>query len=216
MKNDLIYPIFIECCQYTTDPYWVSIFGDLAYGRTPYGVYISKGFLCCNYKTKGFSYKIEKKDPDVMFKEVYGLLTTKMGLHSFAEKEDQKVLFYGSINVDKQNWGNIRKKHTKEILIEKFILEMKNKHNINLNDARKLFSLVCIALLFKTILTTDVVYNAGRISSIDGIKFTENNVEVERDIFQHEIKYVIPELIESNLMLNNWVKYLKELRKNML
>ena len=63
IKREIIYPIFLECCQFTDDKFWENVFEDLAYGKTPYGTYISKDFLCCSYKKKEFSYKIEKKLP---------------------------------------------------------------------------------------------------------------------------------------------------------
>ena len=53
----------MECSQFITDKFWENIFEDLAYGKSPYGTYISKGSLTCKYKDKEFIYKIEKKDP---------------------------------------------------------------------------------------------------------------------------------------------------------
>ena len=58
---ELIYPFFIDCCKYTDDIFWKFVFEDLAYGKTPYGIYLTKNFLCCNYKGKEFSYKIDSK-----------------------------------------------------------------------------------------------------------------------------------------------------------
>ena len=77
IKKDIVYPIFIECLQFTEDIFWENIFEDLAYGKTPYGTYISKDFLCCKYKKKDFSYKIERKDPKILYEEVYNLLANK-------------------------------------------------------------------------------------------------------------------------------------------
>ena len=37
------------------------IFEDLAYGKTPYGAYFNKDFLCCSFKGKEFSYKLDFK-----------------------------------------------------------------------------------------------------------------------------------------------------------
>ena len=65
IKREIVYPIFLECCQFTDDKFWENVFEDLAYGKTPYGTYISKDFLCCSYKKKEFSYKIEKKLPHI-------------------------------------------------------------------------------------------------------------------------------------------------------
>ena len=47
---ELVYPFFLKCCEYTDDIFWKFVFEDLAYGKSPYGTYITKNFLCCNYK----------------------------------------------------------------------------------------------------------------------------------------------------------------------
>jgi hypothetical protein len=61
VKKEIIYPIFLECCQYADDTFWENIFEDLAYGKSPYGTYISKDFLCCGYKKKSLVTKLRKK-----------------------------------------------------------------------------------------------------------------------------------------------------------
>ena len=75
LKKEIIFPVFLNCIQYITDSFWVNIFEDLAYGITPYGSYISKSFLCCNYKDKEFSYKIERKEPEQLYNDVLFLLS---------------------------------------------------------------------------------------------------------------------------------------------
>ena len=86
VKREIIYPIFLECCQFADDIFWETIFEDLAYGRAPSGTYISKDFLNCSYKNKEFSYKIERKDPENIYNDIYKLLTEKLGILSQKEK----------------------------------------------------------------------------------------------------------------------------------
>ena len=45
IKNELVYPIFLKCCEISDDDFWKYVFEELAYGRSPYGTYIKKGFL---------------------------------------------------------------------------------------------------------------------------------------------------------------------------
>ena len=74
--NKLVYPIFLKCCKFSHDNFWKFILEDLAYGNCPYGTYIVKNYLCCNYKGKEFSYKIDsKKKPDIVYSEIYDILT---------------------------------------------------------------------------------------------------------------------------------------------
>ena len=89
IKKEIVYPVFLECCEFATDSFWDNVFEDLAYGKTPYGTYINKNFLCCSYKNKEFSYKIERKEPIELYTDIYDLLTKKLGIMSHKEKIDQ-------------------------------------------------------------------------------------------------------------------------------
>ena len=82
----LVYPIFLNCCQYTDDIFWEDIFADLAFGKPPCGTYLSKDFLCCSHKQKEFNYKIENKDSVTVYKEVFYLLRNRLGIFSRQEK----------------------------------------------------------------------------------------------------------------------------------
>ena len=72
--------------------------------------------MCCNYKGKEFSYKIEiTKQPEVLFDEIYNLLHTKFGLLSDKDKIKKRQIF-DSINDNKDwnnNWNSIKKKNIK-------------------------------------------------------------------------------------------------------
>jgi len=128
IKREIIYPIFLECCQFTDDKFWENVFEDLAYGKTPYGTYISKDFLCCSYKKKEFSYKIEKKLPKDVYNDVYDLLTNKLGLLSPLEKSKKRKIFKDieeDITESRKNWNDIKKKNIKELLIELYVARMK-------------------------------------------------------------------------------------------
>ena len=100
----IVYPIFLECCQYTNSIFWENIFENLAYGKAPYGSYISENFLCCSYKQKEFNYKIEKKDSETVYKEVFSLLTNSLGIFSQQEKVEN------DIKNSRKNWNDIKKK----------------------------------------------------------------------------------------------------------
>ena len=57
--------------------FWENIFENLIYGKVPYGSYISKNYICCNYKRKEFSYKIdETKDSKILYDEIYNLFSS--------------------------------------------------------------------------------------------------------------------------------------------
>lgn len=216
IKREIIYPIFLECCQFTDDKFWENVFEDLAYGKTPYGTYISKDFLCCSYKKKEFSYKIEKKLPKDIYNDVYELLTNKLGLLSPLEKSKKRKIFKDieeDITESRKNWNDIKKKNIKELLIELYVARMKNKHSLTLKQARYLLSIIFVGMIFKVITNKDVDYKNGKIENIDGIEISHKKIDVKKDLYNLDNNFTPTIILDKNLMYDNWEKYLKELKK---
>lgn len=215
-KKEIIYPIFLECFQFIKDTFWENIFEDLSYGKCPYGTYINKGFLCCNYKGKEFNYKLEKKNPEQLYKDTYNLLVKKIGLQSQRDKIKNKTNFQNIENEIKEyrkSWNTIRKKNIKDLLIEKYIIDMKHKYNLSIAQCRKLHSYINIAIILKSISSKDIDYKDGVITDIKGISFEKNKIIYEKDIYNFDKESRNCILIEKNYMSDTWDKYLIYLRK---
>jgi hypothetical protein len=218
VKKEIIYPIFLECCQYATDTFWINIFEDLAYGKTPYGTYISKDFVCCNYKNKEFSYKIEKKDSKQLYDDIYLLFAKKLGLLSQIDKINKKIDFDNieeEIKEYKKSWVNIKKKNIKDLFIENYVIDMKKTHNLTIKQARYLLSTIFIGMIFKIITSKDIDYEDGKIKEIKGISFKNKKIILEKNI--HNVEPVLTPviIIQSNLLSDNWSKYLEKIKKNL-
>lgn len=215
IKREIIYPIFLECIQYCTDNFWENVFEELAYGKTPSGTYINKGFLCCSFKDKEFSYKIERKEPNILYDDIYKLLNEKLGILSGKERIQKKIAFYElekSIKESRSDWSSIRKKNIKDILYGKYVVDMGKKYNLSQPQMRQLFSLILLSMMFKTITSKDVEYDNGRIINIDGIEFEEGKIDLKRSLCN---KVDISNNVIENkvkIMSDNWTKYLKEIR----
>jgi len=215
VKREIHWPIFLDCTRYCTDIFWENIFEELAYGKAPYGTYISKGFLCCAHKGKEFSYKIDKEteDSQTLYNNVYNLLSKKLEVLSQKEKAEKKVAFYNiekDIMNSRQDWTSIRRKNIKDILYEKFVIDMKHKYSLNNKQCKYLMSVIAISILFKTISAKDVQYTGEKIESISGITFSKGKIILERPMCVsggNIGKEVVKDEEDDFYMHKNWNKY---------
>jgi len=216
VKKEIIYPVFLECCEFSEDTFWKNVFEDLSYAKCPYGTYITKDFFCCNYKNKEFSYKIEKKEPKVLYNDIYDLLSKKLGLLSHKDKIKKKIYFSileNEIKENRKNWSNIRKKNIKDLLIENYVIEMKKKYSLSIKQTRDLLSSIFIGMVFKVITVKDIEYSDGIIKNIDGISFKNKHIIFDRDIYDFDINITPYIIVDKKSMSDNWDKYLDMLRK---
>lgn len=214
MKREIIYPFFIECCKFTNDIFWKSIYEDLAYGITPYGTYINKDFLTCNYKDKEFIYKIQKKDPKELYNDIYNLFKNKLSLMSRNEIIKKKNDISISQEQTYEEWSDIKKKNLKEVLIEKYAINMSNKHNLTIVQTKYLMSLIFLSFVFKIITANDIIMKNGKIESINGIEFEKGKINLKKSFYNTNYN-MSPCIVldKAILMSEEWNKYLNALRK---
>lgn len=219
VKREILYPVFLECCQFADDVFWENIFEELAYGKAPYGTYISKGFLCCSYKNKEFSYKIERKDPKILYDDIYKLLTEKLGILSHKEKAQKRLDFHElekNIKQSRQEWASIRRKNVKDIMYEKYVIDMKRKYSLTTKQCKYLLAIILLSIMFKTITSKDIIYKDDKIQNIAGLEFAKGKVILKRPLCSTtETISDTPDLedIEIKTMGQNWERYLKNLRE---
>ncbi len=168
--KEIIYPHFLHCCQETEDLYWKYIFEDLSYGRAPYGVYFTKGFMCCGFKGKEFSYRVDPNIPiPQLFKEVKTILKSKLGIQSSSDilssrEKFEKTSERLALN-ECDDWNLIKKKEVKCLLLENFIISQSK--SLNRMQQKKLLSSLMLAIQLKIINNEDIIINEGRIVEID-------------------------------------------------
>lgn len=214
--SDIEHPIFISASIYTPNAFWKSIFKELAFGRTPLGAFISKGYLCCNYKNKEFSYKIDNKaDPESAYNDVYYLLSEKLGLLS----SDTKVELFNSVRdnlrktVNVTSWSSIRKKSMKDSMVENYIVSSRVAYGLSLVQAQNVWNLINLGLCVKNLQSCDIVLKNNKIDSIRGISFYPKRVVLNMNVF--DIKYqnflIKPPKRES--LSEKWDKFKTDLNK---
>jgi hypothetical protein len=189
IKRDIIYPIFLKTIQYTEDNFWKDTFENLSYAICPSGSYISKGFLCSSMKGKEFVYKFIDKEPERIYNDIYSLLKLKLNIMS---KNERSILLKEFEEVEENirkiktcTWNEIKKKGTKDILLQNFLIEMKKKHELRIGQIKKLYNLINLCMILKSISTCDIDYTDGEIKSINGITFTKGKYKVDIDIYKN-------------------------------
>lgn len=222
IKKEIVYPVFLECCQYSEDAFWETIFEDLAYGKAPYGSYINKDSLCCGYKEKEFSYKISRKDPKELYEDIYKLFTEKLGILSQKERIKQKISFCQlekTIRESRNEWSGIRKKNIKDVMYEKYVIEMKKKFSLTTKQMKYLLSLLIIAIMFKAIISKDISFDGNKIDHIKGLSYENGEFVLARPFSMGgDLTESLPEKEETpngKIKLSaQWDKFLKNLRKH--
>lgn len=190
IKKDIIYHVFIECLKYCENKFWSSIFEDMAYGKAPNGTYIHKNFFCCNYKGKEFSYKIEEIDSETIYNDIFNLLTKKLKILSEEDRKNQILDFMkieNEMNDQKYDkWSSIKKKSTKDSLIENFIIEKKKINDLSEKQVKILQKQINLGLIFKTISHKDIILKDGRIDKINDLDFYKKEFKINRDLIKSE------------------------------
>ena len=216
MTRDLLYPIFIDISKEESDNFWKYIFEDLAFGICPYGTYMNKGFLCCNFKGKEFNYKIDLNNAELSQKNVKNLLRNKLGLTS---STDRITMLQDFVKTESElqemmnlKWSYIKKKSIKDFLIENYIIKMKKEYNLNEKQVRKLYFYIQTGLLFRFITSKDIEYTNGVIEGINGIEFSNGDILYKKDIEEMENSSNKIKFIEKSNVLTLWYDFLNNIK----
>lgn len=215
MKRELlIYPFFLECCQFAEDKFWKNIFEDLAYGITPYGTYIHKDFLTCNFKDREFVYKIQEKNSKDLYNDIVSIFRTKLSLVSREEIMRRKNELYNDDNSNlTDDWLSIKKKNIKEVMIERYVLDMKETFGLSMKQAKYLISIIFLAFVFKVFVTNDVSIKEGKIEGIKGLEYSQGKIRLKKNIYDIQVN-ISPEIIISKkLMSDEWDRFVNALKK---
>jgi len=133
-------------------------------------VYFTKGFMCCGFKGKEFSYRVDPNIPvPQLFKEVKKILKSKLGIQSSSDilssrEKFEKTSERLALN-ECNDWNLIKKKEVKCLLLENFIISQSK--SLNRMQQKKLLSSLMLAIQLKIINNEDININEGRVVEID-------------------------------------------------
>ena len=217
MKKDIVHPVFLRIASQMDDTFWKYVYEDLSYAKCPFGVYIQNDYLCCFKKGKEFSYRIDENNQNIK-SEIHNLLKNKAGILSEKEKIQQKEDFFRLKQEEKRK--TINKKHVRDNLLQKFILEQSTIYGIKLEHCKKIINYLYTAFMFKNISIDNIDFENGYISKIDGIEFSNRKISIIKNLlynpkteFTENITYLSEEEKKKNLS-HYWTTYLHEIKNS--
>jgi len=105
-------------------------------------------------------------------------------------KNDRRVLITEFEEVEKNlknlkntEWNDIKKKSTKDILFQNFLIDAKKRYELRDSQLKCLYNSINLGLMLKSIKNTDIIYKNGEIQEIKGFVFSKGKYRIEVDIY---------------------------------
>lgn len=223
-EKDVIYPLLQECMQLEQETGWQELFNNMSRGVCPKGIIIQNGIITGSISKKNnVKYNFLEEKPEDIIINIKNLFSNLVNIQSDNTKRNKEYDTINEIYNDFINmeWKAIKKKAIKDLLIQNYVIYLKNSYNLTRIATRKGLDVINNALnVYKTHESKDVEYSEGRIHSIKDI-FVENGNVVNKRLEKLEIVCEDdPEESEDNFENNStslkdmWSSYLNSVAKN--
>jgi hypothetical protein len=210
-KKEICYPIFLQVSQFTKDNFWIFIFEDLAFGITPFGTYIDNSkTIHSRLKGKQFNYNFSNKTSKEIYNDLIDIFKNKLKIFSKLDYYIQKTQFDKMLEEKNKDWKDIKKKNIKDILIENYVIEMKQKYSLSVSQTQKLLHCILLGFNFKLLINKDVNYDSEecKIKNISSIQIQP--LKLLRILKSNDDKYyniTTDDFLKLNLK-DYWSKFL--------
>ena len=211
-KKNAIFPIFAECAEYTLDTYWISVFKDCSIGKFPRYAHLNpdNNTLTIKKGTAITSYKLTNK-PDIDFKQIKTMFQNELHLKSDKDQSDMSSeikelckILDDSFN---DNWQKIKLKKIKDPIIRRYILDLKERYQLDDLETIRLAHMIKIGFSFNWISSESIEYKNKRITNINTLHFDEDErrFELVEPNIEYKREYKKKKFILSSL----WKKYIQ-------
>ena len=189
-KKGIIYPLFFEVSERCEDEYWKQFFMDISIGKPVKGIIVNNGQICSQNKKKGFDYMFVYKNAEDILNELLPIL--EKNYNTCSEKNIKSRNIIDQVKqelkeIKNSKWSKIRRKNIKKSLLLEYITDVQKKYNIPLNKCIFIYD----TLSFHSnsqLMSKIVIMNEGKIESINGLTFTEGNIQMEIDFYKDKYK----------------------------
>lgn len=191
--KEIIYPIFVSCANLIEDPFWKTLFHEASVGKFPtkFG-YNGKRLIfkpkriCIELATED----IKKTSEDCMeFFRVHGNIFSSLDEHKSAEYRE----FLSKQEIE-MTWEKANKK-LQECLISYYVMDQKEKRNLNTKETSQLRQTILLAFCGKYIGKHNIHVEDMRITKIDPLLY---NTEERKYYIDPKTKPNIPRQTKKN------------------
>lgn len=220
-----IHPIFLECAEYTFDPYWQGMFREMAHGRFPRGCKVvqNKLYFRAPRKDRGKDMEVNTVELPSDPRELYLFLTEFFRDRFRLTSDRDKKKVENDLEKAKKEiealyqvpWAKIKKKGIKSELITDYAIWLSRKHHLSLDKLTTLENSIQAAFTHHQIENEDVIYADGRIRKIKGVFFNRKTGKfhvrpthpenLAKEILQLETRKIVPSDV--------WKRYISALSK---
>jgi len=213
----IVYPIFVECAQFTLDPYWQQVFEECAKGHFPRGSGIDTEGKVIYFRNRTsnnrnyVSYKL-KENPKQIFKDLKQLFQEQLNFKSNRDREKIRAEL-DNICKDLQEtytgcWQKIKRKKIRDPIIRRYILDLKEQYSLDNKETAEVAQIIKLGFLFNWIPNNQVVYEDQRILGIKTLHFDEEDRSFELDEPNTQYKREYKPKLQKLSSL--WAKHLKQ------
>lgn len=207
-----LFPIFAECKDWTLDPYWQEVFVQCALGKFPKGIRMGKDGSLVLYTGKTREIISVDGDSLTIFKTMIAIFKEKLGMASERDVKKQREDLIELKQKIKEgyegSWKQIRPKNIQNNLILNYVIRRREEHNLSQETAKRLYSMIKLGRIFKSITSDDINYCDGEIQSINGLTFS--NGDFSLDVLDSKESVSEKTQIEQNRQSQYAERYLKD------
>lgn len=188
----VIYPIFNDCVNLTTDPYWKSMMQEAAIGVFPRSFRYQNGALTYRMKSKIRECQIPTEDPVQTLGIVRQFMMDAAGISSPMDIEMHKTEIEKRLAdymaQELKSWSEIRTTQHRTILIGLFVEKIGNEWGLDLPQREALDNSIKLGILAGHLNADNIHVRGNTIVSIDGLIRDEETGQFRIEASNRKIK----------------------------
>jgi len=178
----VVYPVFNNFANVIDDKYWKEVFLKFSSGKFPKGIKCDNEKMIINVNGKYTIIKFNDNN-DKVFNSIITILREQLNMKSDIDINKKKEKFN---KIREQNETKIKyNKIIKKTLLIDYICYCKTHYKLSLEETNNLYSLIKLGIFFKSIRSSDFVYENNKIKKIKGVTFIQKGT-TKRDSYNKE------------------------------